>query len=112
MRAIKGGPNVIELHDFYEDHAAFYIVCDLCSGGDLMGRLAKKKVFSEKDVAQYCMQILKALQWCHRNGVVHRDLKCVSTRIAHFLQYMSNVLVWHSCLLLQARELPSIDCRR
>ena len=75
MRAVKGGPHVLQLHDFFEEVGAFYIVCDVCEGGDLMGRLASHKTLSEADVARYCKQILQALQWCHSKGVVHRDLK-------------------------------------
>lgn len=31
MQRVRSGPNVLDIYDFFEDTAAFYIVCALCA---------------------------------------------------------------------------------
>ena len=42
-------PNIIKLHDLYQDDDRYYIVTEFCSGGELFARINKKKSFNEKD---------------------------------------------------------------
>ncbi|RYG55936.1 hypothetical protein EON66_04120 [archaeon] len=55
--------------------ANFWIVCELCSGGELMARVLSSALFSEQDAAWYFRQMLLGVQHCHNHLVVHRDLK-------------------------------------
>jgi len=41
-------PNIVQIFEMFEDEHFFYIVTELCEGGDLFGRLEKLKRFSEK----------------------------------------------------------------
>ncbi|GAQ87616.1 Putative calcium-dependent protein kinase [Klebsormidium nitens] len=66
---------VVELYATYEDAIYFYIVMELCSGGDLFQNLATRDVFLEQDAAYIIQQLLLAIQHCHAHRVVHRDLK-------------------------------------
>lgn len=34
MQRVRDGPNVLQIHDFFEDKRAFYIVCELCAFRD------------------------------------------------------------------------------
>lgn len=42
---------MVELYATYEDATYFYIVIELCSGGDLFQNLATRDVFLEQDAA-------------------------------------------------------------
>ena len=59
-----------------------YLVLQLCEGSNLAQLLyRKKKGFSEKDCGHIFSQIALAVNYMHKNNVVHRDLKCENTMI-------------------------------
>ncbi|KAL7545871.1 hypothetical protein ACHAWF_010875 [Thalassiosira exigua] len=74
---------VIRLVDLYEDDDAFHLVTDLCEGGELFDAIVSKAsdkesrdpCFSEDDAARILRQVLEAVAYMHRRGVVHRDIK-------------------------------------
>lgn len=72
---VRGHRNVVEMFDYFEDRAAFWIVLELCTGGELMDRIIQSTSFSERVAARYFRQMLEGLLWCHAHHVVHRDLK-------------------------------------
>ncbi len=53
----------------------YYLVCELCSGGELFDRILEKGRFSEHGAAKIIYKILLALNYMHDAGVCHRDLK-------------------------------------
>ncbi len=44
-------------------------------GGDLMGLLIKKDIFSESHTRFYMSELATAINYVHELGYVHRDLK-------------------------------------
>lgn len=48
---------------------------EYCKGGDLFDRISKGGVFSEPHGARLCLSLCEALLHCHRQGVMHRDVK-------------------------------------
>lgn len=68
-------PNIIKVYEFYQDEQAFYIVTDLCSGGELFEQIIKEKNFNERKAAELMRQMLSAMAYCHEKGLVHCDLK-------------------------------------
>lgn len=68
-------PNILKLYEVFQDEARFYVVTQLCEGGELFDEIVKRKSFSEKDAAQIMLQILSAIVYCHSNHICHRDLK-------------------------------------
>ena len=68
-------PNIIKIYEFYEDSEAYYIITDICSGGELFNEILTRGRFSEADAAVLMKQILSCVNYCHKNNVVHRDLK-------------------------------------
>jgi calcium-dependent protein kinase len=68
-------PNIMQVFEFYDDTTNFYIVSELCSGGELFDCITEQGIFSEKDAAHIMKQILSAVCYSHENNVVHRDLK-------------------------------------
>jgi len=48
---------------------------DLCGGGDLLSYIRRRKKLSEDCARHIFKQCVKGVQECHRNLVVHRDIK-------------------------------------
>ena len=68
-------PNIIKIYEFYEDAESYYIITDICSGGELFHEIQRRGRFSEADAAVLMKSILSCVNYCHKNNVVHRDLK-------------------------------------
>lgn len=68
-------PSILRLFDYFEDKRNIYLVLELCSGGELFDRIIEKKFYDETEARQIFKQIIKAIYYCHLNGVCHRDLK-------------------------------------
>ena len=68
-------PNIVKLHDISEEKNRYYIVTELCEGGDLFTRLERHRRFSEKDAINMLKQILAGIDYLHGKNIIHRDLK-------------------------------------
>ena len=68
-------PNILQIHDTYEDDINYYIVTERCNGGELFDEIEKRGHFSERDASVVMGALLSAVNYCHNNGVMHRDLK-------------------------------------
>lgn len=63
------------MHDFFNDAKRYYIVTELCQGGDLYDEIVRRGSFDENDAALLMKHILSAVDHCHKNNIVHRDIK-------------------------------------
>jgi len=69
-------PNIVKLVDFLESRQYYYIVLELCPGGELFHQIVRLTYFSEDLSRHVIVQVAKALQYLHEEaGVVHRDIK-------------------------------------
>ena len=72
-------PNIIKLYEIYEDSDFFYLIFEMCEGGELDDRIIKKieeeKIYSEKEAAKIFKKIIQAIAYLHSNGICHRNLK-------------------------------------
>jgi serine/threonine protein kinase len=68
-------PNVVRFYRSFQDKHNVYILLELCSNQSLMELMKKRKRLTEPEVRFYFLQILEAVQYLHRNNVIHRDLK-------------------------------------
>jgi calcium-dependent protein kinase len=44
-------PNILKLYEVFQDDARFYVVTELCTGGELFDEIVKRSRFSEADGA-------------------------------------------------------------
>ena len=44
-------PNILKMYEFFEDEKRYYIVTDICKGGELFDEISTKGKFSERDAA-------------------------------------------------------------
>ena len=66
-------PNIVSLIDFSESRQYYYIVLELCPGGELFHQIVKLTYFSEDLSRHVIVQVAEALEYLHETaGVVHR----------------------------------------
>jgi len=68
-------PNIVKLHDLFQDRAYLYEVTEYIKGGNLLKRLISNSSFSESDAAFLINQVLQGISCLHKDRIVHRDLK-------------------------------------
>jgi serine/threonine protein kinase len=76
--------NLVALHDLLWDDTNFYLVIDLCPGGELFSYILKSDRIGEPLAALLFRQIVGAVNFCHAQGVAHRDLKPENILIDRF----------------------------
>ena len=68
-------PNIVRLYEVFHDDKRYYLVTELCTGGELFEEITKRNSFSEQDAASIIKQVLSAVAYCHSKQICHRDLK-------------------------------------
>lgn len=69
-------PNIVKLIDFKEEKAYYYLILELCPGGELFHQIVKLTYFSEELSRHVIVQVAEALKYLHdEKGIVHRDIK-------------------------------------
>lgn len=75
LHFLRDCPNVLHLHDSYEENDRFYVVFEKMDGGPLLYHIQNKKFFTEREASMVVKDIAVALKFLHDNGISHRDLK-------------------------------------
>uniref|UniRef100_A0A7S2YVV9 Calcium-dependent protein kinase n=1 Tax=Chloropicon laureae TaxID=464258 RepID=A0A7S2YVV9_9CHLO len=75
MMKLRNNLNVVHFEDAYEDARAVYLVMEYCSGGDLIYNAKANPDFSEQDVRLYFQDIIRLIGQCHKQNILHRDIK-------------------------------------
>ena len=68
-------PNIMSVHDVSTHEGTDYIVMELIDGITLKQYMEKKGTLNWKETLHFSMQIAKALEHAHSQGIVHRDIK-------------------------------------
>lgn len=75
MRMLGGHPCAVQLHAVYEDASTYYLVMELCSGGELFDQIVARGQFSEADAVNIMRSLLDFVAYAHSKHIMHRDLK-------------------------------------
>eukprot|EP01029_Cantina_marsupialis_P017317 TRINITY_DN3887_c0_g2_i1.p1 TRINITY_DN3887_c0_g2~~TRINITY_DN3887_c0_g2_i1.p1 ORF type:complete len:742 (-),score=204.19 TRINITY_DN3887_c0_g2_i1:213-2438(-) len=68
-------PNIVKLFDCFEEDPMFFIVTELCTGGELFEQVVERTFYSEREARDLVSTLANALQFMHKRGIVHRDVK-------------------------------------
>lgn len=66
---------MLKVYDIYEEPENFYIVTELCTGGELFDQIMIRKTFTELSASLLFYQVLEAVRYLHENKIMHRDIK-------------------------------------
>mmetsp|Transcript_40640 Transcript_40640/g.105495 ORF Transcript_40640/g.105495 Transcript_40640/m.105495 type:complete len:248 (-) Transcript_40640:1142-1885(-) len=58
-------PNIVRLHEVYDEPKKLYIVMDYASGGELFERLVQRKRYSEADAAAALHDVVSGIAYLH-----------------------------------------------
>jgi serine/threonine protein kinase len=61
----------VKFEDVFESETSVELVFEYMGGGDLCNYLLKEENLSEVDIAKVMKALLKALEYLHRNRVIH-----------------------------------------
>ncbi|VDL17770.1 unnamed protein product [Hymenolepis diminuta] len=78
-------PNIIKLYQVMESEKLLCIVTEYLPNGELYEYIARNGYLSEQVARRKFMEILSAVEHCHLNNVVHRDLKAENMLLDHHM---------------------------
>ena len=68
-------PHILPLHDSGEADGFLYFVTPYVAGDTLRDKIEDEKQLSLDEALEVTKKVASALDYAHRNGVVHRDIK-------------------------------------
>ena len=76
FRTASQHEGVISLHEVIHTENNVYLIMEMAENGDLLTYINQRKSLHEGIAQRFFLDAVKALQQCHKSGIVHRDLKC------------------------------------
>src|SRR5438045_490436 len=68
-------PNIVSIYDRGEAEGTYYIAMEYLDGRSLKELIVSRGPAPVNVAIEYARQILSALRFAHRHGIVHRDIK-------------------------------------
>lgn len=80
--AMTDAQNVTRYHNSYLNGSKLWIIMDYCSGGSIRTLLKAGKI-EEKYSAVIMREVVVALQYIHKEGIIHRDIKAANILVTN-----------------------------
>ena len=71
-------PHVIKLINYFEDKDNVYLILEYAENSSLFYYLRKMKKLKEEEAFIYFFQTCVGIDYLHKKGIIHRDLKVFS----------------------------------
>ena len=68
-------PNILRLHEFFEDSKRIYIIREFCDGSELFRAISSNETYTENKAAKIMHQLFSVLNYIHSREIVHSDLR-------------------------------------
>jgi len=81
-------PNIIKFYGVYESYSLIYLVTEYAKGQNLHSLLKNIKTISESSASQILAEILESIDYCHKSGIVHSDIKPSNIIVQYFLFFV------------------------
>jgi serine/threonine protein kinase len=72
---LEGEPHILPVYDVGDEDGMLYMVMRLIPGGTLCERMVPNQPFTPETSLKISDQVLAALDYAHREGFIHRDVK-------------------------------------
>jgi len=66
---------IVQLYEIFETDEHYLIILELCPGGDMIGYVRRRKKLSEDLARHFFTQLIKTVEYLHKNDISHRDIK-------------------------------------
>lgn len=67
--------NILRMYGYFYDDKRIYLILEYAPHGELYKHLTNQGRFSERQSAQFILEMSSALGYCHEKHVIHRDIK-------------------------------------
>jgi len=68
-------PFIVKIYDCFATENNIYIVLEFCNQGNLLDVMQKKKKLAEEEAIFIIYQVVSAIDYLSKRGIVHRDIK-------------------------------------
>jgi serine/threonine protein kinase len=74
LKKLRHG-SVVEIYESFETKSQFILAMEYLPNGELFDYVWKKQGLEEPEARRLFAQIVEGVHYCHKNSIVHRDLK-------------------------------------
>lgn len=75
IQTVAQHPNIVHLHEVYEDETYYYLILERSNHGNLLQLLANMPQQTEVDCRAIFKQLLMSVDFLHTHNVLHADIK-------------------------------------
>lgn len=83
LKYLRGAPFILRLFDVFYEKGTTYMVLEEMQGGDVLQRICEKEVYTEREARDLCKVLFRAINYCHKKKIAHRDIKLENLLLQH-----------------------------